>query len=74
MLHLKFDPTRGDPARGAVQSNFTTDLKWGSLTPVMIATDHVGHWVAIERLEDGSFRLIVDQTLPGDFLDTISAT
>lgn len=73
VLHLKFDPTRGDPARGARQSNFTTDLKWGSLTPVMISTDHVGHWVSIERLEDGSFRLIVEQTLPGDFLDTISA-
>ncbi len=72
VLNLKFDATRGDPARGARQSNFTTDLKWGSLTPVMIGTNHVGDWVAIERLQDGSFRLIVQRTPPGSFLDTIT--
>ena len=68
VLHMKFDPTRD-----ASQNNFTTDLKWGSLTPVIIGTDHVGHWVAVERLEDGSFRLIIEPTAPGDFLDAISA-
>lgn len=68
VLRLKYDAERE-----AKQANFTTDLKWGSLTPAIIATNHVGDWVAVERLADGTFRLIVDSREASPFVDAISA-
>lgn len=68
VLRLKYDAERESG-----QANFTTDLKWGSLTPAIISTNHVGDWVAVERLGDGSFRLVIGVHEPGSFLDNISA-
>lgn len=67
VLELKYDAVRD-----AGQNNFTTDLKWGSATPVIIEEDLVGEFVTVERLSDGSFRLTIEATEPDSFLDTIS--
>ena len=68
VLHLKYDDTRGSG-----QHNFTTDLKWGSLTQAVIAHDLVDKYCVIERLADGTFRLIV-QHQPVDFLDDVTTS
>jgi HKD family nuclease len=54
--------------RESNERNFTTDLKWGSLTPVLRSEDLVGKWVTIEKLSDGSLRLIIADAPVGDFI------
>lgn len=53
-----------DAARESDQNNFTTDLKWGSLGPVLREHDAVGEWVVIDKLADGSFRLDIEPEEP----------
>lgn len=48
-----------DAVREAGQHNFTTDLKWGSLSPVLRSEDLTGKWVTVEKLSDGTLRLTV---------------
>jgi len=48
-----------DPRRESGQHNFTTDLKWGSLTSVIRQTDLTGKWLTIEKLADGSMRMVI---------------
>ncbi|MDQ0851345.1 HKD family nuclease [Arthrobacter sp. B3I9] len=67
VLALKYDPERD-----AEQNNFTTDLKWGSLTPVIRSQDLVGSFVVIERLADKTYRMKIEIEQPEDFLDNIS--
>ncbi len=62
-LQIKHDATRE-----AGQGNFTTDLKWGSLSPVLRSEDLVDKWVTIEKLSDGALRLIVADMPAGDFI------
>lgn len=57
-----------DAAREAGQNNFTTDLKWGSLAPVLREEDLTGEWATFERLSDASWRLTVERTAPSPFL------
>jgi hypothetical protein len=61
-----------DAEREADQSNFTTDLKWGSLTPAIIAQDLVGSYVVVERLQDGTHRMRIESAEPEGFLDMLS--
>lgn len=46
-----------DRRREAGQSNFTTDLKWGSLNPVLREIDLVGHFVYIDQHENGVYSM-----------------
>jgi HKD family nuclease len=62
-LQLKYDE-----ARESGQSNFTTDLKWGSLNPILRTEDLVDKWATIEKLSDGSLRLIVADDPVGSFV------
>lgn len=57
-----------DAARQAGQHNFTTDLKWGSLNPVLRSEDLTDKWVTIEKLADGSLRLTVAEAPTGAFM------
>lgn len=68
VLALKYDAQRE-----ADQNNFTTDLKWGSLTQAIIAQDLVGSYVAIERLDDDTYRMRIEAEEPEGFLDELSA-
>jgi len=66
---LKFEePLKHDAARESGQDNFTTDLKWGSLAPVLREADLTGEWVTIERLSDESWRLTVETAAPPSFM------
>lgn len=69
VLALKYDAQRESG-----QSNFTTDLKWGSLTPAIEAQDLVGFFVVVERLSDGTFRMKVESDEPEEFVDALSPT
>ncbi len=51
-LEIKYDLKRE-----AGQGNFTTDLKWGSLTPVLQDVDLVGHTVYIDKHADGALTM-----------------
>lgn len=68
VLQLKYDAVRD-----AGQRNFTTDLKWGSATPVVIEDNLVGEYITIERLVDDSFRLRIDSANPEPFVDLLTA-
>jgi hypothetical protein len=68
VLQLKYDAVRD-----AGQRNFTTDLKWGSATPVIIANNLVGEYVTVEHLADDSFRLSIDSADPAPFVDLLAA-
>jgi len=57
-----------DARREAGQSNFTTDLKWRSLTPVLREQDLTGKYVVVERLAGGSFRLSIQPETPPPFI------
>jgi HKD family nuclease len=69
VLALKYDAERE-----ADQNNFTTDLKWGSLTPVIRSADLVGSFVIIERLADKTYRMKIEVEQPEGFLDNISSS
>lgn len=62
-LQLKYDAVRD-----ANQRNFTTDLKWGSLNPVLRSENLFGKWATVEKLSDGALRLIVADEPAGEFL------
>jgi hypothetical protein len=53
------------PHREQGQSNVPTDLKWGNLSPALLATDYTDYWVVLERLVNGDFRLEIAQADPG---------
>lgn len=50
-----------DGRREAGQRNFTTDLKWGSLTPALREADLVGHIVYIDKHEDGALTMRIEE-------------
>lgn len=54
--------------REAGQGNVTTWLHWGSLNPVMRATNYAGSYVVLERLSDDSFNLEITPTKPVTFI------
>jgi hypothetical protein len=51
--------------REAGQRNHTSVLHWDDLGPTLAAVDYTGHFVVLERLTDGSYRLEVTPTDPG---------
>lgn len=53
------------PWREAGQGNHTTVLHWDGVAAILDATDYTGHYVVLERLIDGSFRLEITPTDPG---------
>lgn len=53
------------PWREAGQGNHTTVLHWDDVAAILDATDYTGHYVVLERLTDGSFRLEITPTDPG---------
>lgn len=61
-------PIKHDAVREAGQHNFTTDLKWGSLSPILRSEDLTDKWVTIEKLSDGSLRLTVADTATSGFM------
>lgn len=53
-----------DGRREAGQNNFTTDLKWGSLNPVLRQHDAVSEWAIFDRFSDGSFAITIQPQEP----------
>lgn len=53
------------PWREAGQGNHTTVLHWDDVAAILDATNFTGHYVVLERLTDGSFRLGITPTDPG---------
>jgi HKD family nuclease len=53
-----------DARRESSQNNFTTDLKWGSLNPVLREHDAVGEWVIIDKHEDGNYAITIQPDEP----------
>jgi hypothetical protein len=53
------------PWREAGQGNHTTVLHWDDVAPILDAANYTGHYVVLERLTDGSFRLEIAPTDPG---------
>lgn len=51
-LEIKYDRQRESGQR-----NFTTDLKWGSLTPALREVDLVGHFIYIDKHADGALSM-----------------
>ncbi|MHB1846254.1 MAG: phospholipase D family protein [Deltaproteobacteria bacterium] len=49
----------------AGQGNFTSVLHWDGLRPILQATDYTHHFVILERLANGAFRLEITATDPG---------
>lgn len=54
--------------RKAAQGNVTTVLHWRPLSPTLRATSYLGRFVTLERRDDGTFALTIDQTAIGPFL------
>jgi PLD-like domain len=57
-----------DAEREAGQHNFTTDLKWRTLSPILRQEDLTGEFVAVEKLSDGSYRLTIQEETPRPFI------
>jgi len=53
-LELKHDSTRESSQR-----NFTTDLKWGSLTPILREVELTGQMCRFDKRSDGSLSIVV---------------
>lgn len=53
------------PWREAGQGNHTTVLHWDGVAAILDATNFSGHYVVLERMSDGSFRLEITPTDPG---------
>ncbi len=51
------------------QNNVPTWLHWDAFGPYLQAHDHVGDSVSIERLSDGTFRVVIESNPTGPFLD-----
>jgi len=56
------------PSGEAGQRNYTSGLHWGPLTPVLASGEFTGHFVILERLDDGTYRLILTRDEPGPFI------
>ena len=52
------------PHREEGQNNIPTVLHWGTVEPLLAATNHTGRNVIIERLGDGTFRLEITAAQP----------
>lgn len=52
------------PHREEGQKNIPTVLHWGTVEPLLAATDHTGRNVIIERLGDATFRLEITAVQP----------
>jgi PLD-like domain len=52
------------PHREESQNNIPTVLHWGTVEPLLAATDHTGRNVIIERLDNGTFRLEITAAQP----------
>ena len=52
------------PHREEGQNNIPTVLHWGTVEPLLAATNHRGRNVIIERLADGKFRLEITAAQP----------
>jgi HKD family nuclease len=61
-----------DAERESGQHNFTTDLKWGPLSPILRSDDFTGQWVTVEKLSDDALRLTIAELPLGDFLGPAS--
>lgn len=57
-----------DPNRISGQNNVPTVLHWGTLAPIMRATDYIGYYVNLERIIAGGYNLVVSKTPRGDYL------
>ena len=55
-------------SRIANQNNISTVLHWGPLTHTLKSRDFVGYYVAIERLANNEFNLIISPDPTGEFL------
>jgi len=53
------------PSGEAGQGNYTSGLHWGPLTPILAASDYSGHYVVLEKLANGSYRLVITPENPG---------
>lgn len=52
------------------QNNVPTWLHWEGFGQYLRAHDHVDDYVTIERRADGTFRVVIESTATGPFLDT----
>jgi HKD family nuclease len=50
------------------QSNVPTWLKWKTASAYMKSHNHVGDWVSLERMSDGTYRLQIAPAATGPFL------
>jgi HKD family nuclease len=50
------------------QSNVPTWLKWKTASAYMKTHDHVGDWVSLERLSDGTYRVQIAPAATGPFV------
>lgn len=57
-------------SRTSGQNNVPTWLHWERFGQYLRTHDHVDDWVTIERGSDGAFRVIIDSTATGPFIDT----
>lgn len=58
-----------DPQRVSGQSNVPSVLHWGrTVSAILRGANYVGHFVTIERLSDGTFRLTIDVAPTGPFI------
>ena len=53
------------PSGEAGQHNYTSGLHWGPLVPILASRDYSGHYVLLEKLADGSYRLVITPENPG---------
>jgi hypothetical protein len=53
------------PSGEAGQHNYTSGLHWGPLVPTLASRDYSGHYVILEKLADGSYRLVITPENPG---------
>ncbi len=56
-----------DPRRIAGQGNVPTVLHWGPIGKILRETNYVGHFINLERTENGDFFLIISPSSRGDF-------
>ena len=56
------------PPFEAGQGNRSTLLRWGQLHPYLLGHDHTGDVVTLERLSDGSCRVLIAPNSSGAFI------
>ena len=57
--------------RVAAQNNAPTFLHTGDLQSVLsnATPGHAGHWIALEAMSDGTYRLTITRQSPGEFIE-----